>query len=101
MDVYIKYPNDIVIENKKIGGIICNSFSGADMTKTKVVIGFGINIDAAKPWASLADWVDPSKIDAELLLAKVLVELEEHIQLLEAEGWGLNISDRYNKLFLH
>lgn len=37
LDVRIKWPNDLIVDNKKIGGILCETL------KDKVIIGIGIN----------------------------------------------------------
>lgn len=39
LDVNLKWPNDIVIGNKKVGGILCESVKGA------VIIGIGVNLN--------------------------------------------------------
>lgn len=42
-EVYIKWPNDIVIENKKVCGILCELIN-QDNIGTNVVCGIGINV---------------------------------------------------------
>ena len=44
INITLKWPNDILIDEQKIGGILCESFK-QDSTKTCVVIGFGINVN--------------------------------------------------------
>lgn len=81
--VRLKWPNDLVVQQRKLAGVLLE-MSGVAATETTVVIGVGINIrlapDAAQsidqPWAELVqvlDNVDPNRIAAgvlgELLLA--------------------------------
>jgi BirA family biotin operon repressor/biotin-[acetyl-CoA-carboxylase] ligase len=42
--ITLKWPNDILIEERKVGGILCESFKKSP-TETCVVIGFGINVN--------------------------------------------------------
>ena len=42
--ITLKWPNDILIQEQKVGGILCESFK-RNSTETCVVIGFGININ--------------------------------------------------------
>jgi BirA family biotin operon repressor/biotin-[acetyl-CoA-carboxylase] ligase len=47
IDVNLKWPNDLLIEERKVGGILCESFKQST-SNTCVVIGFGINVNLAK-----------------------------------------------------
>ena len=40
--ILIKWPNDLIIDNKKVGGILC------EKVKDRVIIGVGINTNLAK-----------------------------------------------------
>lgn len=46
LDIYIKWPNDLVVNNKKVCGILC------EMVKVKdelvVVVGIGVNVNSKK-----------------------------------------------------
>ncbi len=42
--IHLKWPNDLLIQDRKVGGILCESVK-LDSTKTSVVIGFGINVN--------------------------------------------------------
>ena len=44
-----KWPNDILLNDKKIGGILLESFQAGESTKPWVVIGVGINVDTYPP----------------------------------------------------
>ena len=45
--ISLKWPNDILINDYKVGGILCESFK-KDATETCVVIGFGINVNLSE-----------------------------------------------------
>jgi len=44
--VSVKWPNDLLIGDKKLGGILCEQTSTVDKTLT-IIIGIGLNINAA------------------------------------------------------
>lgn len=44
ISISLKWPNDILINERKVGGILCESFK-KDSSKLCVVIGFGINVN--------------------------------------------------------
>ncbi|MFZ1504696.1 MAG: biotin--[acetyl-CoA-carboxylase] ligase [Nitrospira sp.] len=47
LPVSVKWPNDLLIGDKKVGGILCEQTTTADKTLA-VVIGIGLNINAAR-----------------------------------------------------
>ncbi len=47
INVSLKWPNDILIHERKVGGILCESFK-RNQGETCVVIGFGINVNLPK-----------------------------------------------------
>jgi len=42
----LKWPNDLLIGNKKLGGILCESISRGN-TPSLLIVGFGVNVNAA------------------------------------------------------
>ncbi len=58
--VRVKWPNDLVIEDRKVGGVLIEAVTGE---VTKVLVGVGVNVandvpDELKPYATrLSDWV--------------------------------------------
>jgi BirA family biotin operon repressor/biotin-[acetyl-CoA-carboxylase] ligase len=64
-NVYIKWPNDIYIDNKKIGGILIENTIKADILSTSI-IGIGLNINQTKFPDNL-----PNPISLKLKLKKV------------------------------
>ena len=47
INIHLKWPNDILVNAQKVGGILCESFK-RDSTETCVVIGFGINVNLSE-----------------------------------------------------
>ncbi len=43
---FLKWPNDIVLNHKKVAGILCESYQGGD--HTGVVLGIGINVNHSR-----------------------------------------------------
>ena len=59
-----KWPNDLVVRNRKVGGILCES-SFDDERVRFVVVGIGVNLVAPPPSIPLAEAID---VDAGELL---------------------------------
>ncbi|MGH7229711.1 MAG: biotin--[acetyl-CoA-carboxylase] ligase, partial [Nitrospiraceae bacterium] len=85
----LKWPNDIIIGQRKLGGVLCES-SGFHTQGTFVVVGIGINVNTAQD-AFPADLRDLATslaaeaghpIDRAALLASLLLELERSGGLL-------------------
>ena len=76
----IKWPNDVLINGKKISGILCETVMQGNLFKG-LVLGFGVNITASendvekvvdKPVTSLALELNNSNIDSKDFLKKVI-----------------------------
>lgn len=82
--LYIKWPNDICYEKKKLGGILCESLIGE---RPLVIIGIGINVngtgfpDEIKNRAVSMKMITGREYESEGIMAGILSELEV---LLEA-----------------
>ncbi|MBK9949157.1 MAG: biotin--[acetyl-CoA-carboxylase] ligase [Nitrospira sp.] len=89
----LKWPNDLLLQDRKVGGILCES----TMTTTNgpiVIIGIGLNVnvplqsfpeDLRPIAASLIETV-PQPIDRNRLLAQLLCELEQCLDELQSHG---------------
>lgn len=44
-----KWPNDILLDGRKVGGILLESFKAGDHPKSWVVVGVGVNVDSFPP----------------------------------------------------
>lgn len=82
--LWIKWPNDICYEEKKLGGILCESLIGEGPL---VIIGIGINVngtgfpDEIKNRAASMKMITGREYGSEMIMAGILSELEA---LLEA-----------------
>lgn len=102
VDVEIKWPNDLILDGRKLGGILTET-KVRDGKITQAVIGVGINWTNPVPstGVNLDSWNNQgnsSKIYClEKLAAVVLLGIDSGIQCLEEEGVNILLS-RYTKL---
>ena len=93
LPVSVKWPNDLLIHDKKIGGILCEQTTTAEKTMA-IVIGIGLNVNA-----DLSDFPDDLRqgattlaaeagrpFDRVALLADLLLRLEQRLDRLFLEG---------------
>ncbi len=85
----LKWPNDLLLNDKKCGGILCESgYRGKDQPFT--IIGIGLNVnsdpdsfpDELKATSTSLHAGSHSVIDRAVLLAQILNRLEQHLALL-------------------
>lgn len=89
----LKWPNDLLLDQRKAGGILCES-ALASAAEPIVVIGIGLNVNV--PRESFPDELRPiaaslceethRPIDRNRLLAHLLLELEQSLDELRAHG---------------
>lgn len=95
VQVQLKWPNDLVVERGKLGGILVESTSGGD--RARAVIGMGINVNnnpAALPKAvragSTSLWAQTGVVwDRLALLTTVLASLRFAVEEFEARDGEL------------
>ena len=78
--VEIKWPNDLLIENRKLAGIL------SEKVEQGVVVGIGINISQSQSELPISDAVSLamfSTVDRSLLLVEILNELANALENLE------------------
>ncbi|MBA4277168.1 biotin--[acetyl-CoA-carboxylase] ligase [Flavobacterium sp.] len=84
----IKWPNDIMSYNKKIGGILIENSIKSNGTINSI-IGFGLNVNQTNfehlPKASALALICNTTFDKEEILLKIIEKLEQNIQ-----SWHLN-----------
>lgn len=96
----IKWCNDIVVQNKKLSGILCESRwtdKGADL-----VLGIGINLMQTKkdfqkqnlPWAISLQMLE-NEIDAMLLISRILSCWDNNYLLLLEDGFSGEVLTQY------
>ena len=91
--ISLKWPNDLLLDDKKVGGILCESFK-QNSSETCVVIGFGINVnlsEAAFPieleqMATSLQAYAKQPIDRDQLIQSIIPSLEEDWGELNAKG---------------
>lgn len=89
----LKWPNDLLLHERKVGGLLCESFlaSAADPI---VVIGIGLNVNVPReafpeelqPIAASLLEVSRQPIDRNRLIARLLLELEQSLDELRSYG---------------
>jgi BirA family transcriptional regulator, biotin operon repressor / biotin---[acetyl-CoA-carboxylase] ligase len=91
--VSVKWPNDLLISEKKVGGILCESGTGARSGPFQIIgIGINVNLDHDDWPADLRDsatsiWQERKVvIDRNRLLAQLLHELEQCLDELVTHG---------------
>jgi len=95
----IKWPNDILINNRKIAGILSEAITDMDGIEY-IVIGIGLNIN--NPYSDFPDdfRTDPTSILAEKkqivsrvkLMQSLLAKLEQHYFILQAGNFAETLS---------
>ncbi len=85
----IKWPNDMLIHNKKIGGILTELSAEMDVTRF-VLIGFGLNVNNDKKallegTTSLREQ-KKEEVDRAILLQEILRRIEANYLFLQAKG---------------
>ncbi len=91
--INLKWPNDLLIHDQKVGGILCESFK-RNSTETGVVIGFGINVNLSKSefpkelqqQATSLSMHSQSSLDRHQLLKNIIPTLENGWNALNTEG---------------
>ncbi|TRX36933.1 biotin--[acetyl-CoA-carboxylase] ligase [Flavobacterium sp. ZT3R18] len=100
-ELSIKWPNDIMSANKKIGGILIENSIKGDGTITSVV-GLGLNINQIQfenlPRASSLAVICNSNFDKEEILFKIVTKLEEMVPLYNEKAVSI-WEDYSEKLF--
>ena len=89
----LKWPNDLLLDERKVGGILCES-SLTSPDNPVVVIGIGLNVnvlresfpDELRPIATSLFESTHRLVDRNRLLAQLLLELEQSLDELRAHG---------------
>ena len=89
----LKWPNDLLLGERKAGGILCESILTSD-TEPVIVVGIGLNVNV--PRASFTDDLQSTAaslhevvqvpIDRNLLVSQLLLELEHCLDELRTYG---------------
>lgn len=100
-DLSIKWPNDIMSDNKKMGGILIENILKSD-GRVVSVVGLGLNVNQTNfeslPTASSLAVVSKQKFDKQELAKALLNEIKESIALWN-ENSALFYQEYVNSLF--
>ena len=95
----IKWPNDILSENKKIGGILIENFFNKSKLKASV-IGVGLNLNQEKfeklPKATSLKIITGEKWASKIILNALIPILEEYLFMFDFQD--SSILDQYQKI---
>lgn len=96
-EVKIKWPNDIVVEHKKVGGILTELNAEMDGVRF-LVIGIGLNVNNDKknllPTAVSLKEIKNEQVNRVELLQEILRRIESNYLIFEKNG-GLAIIDKW------
>ncbi|CAM1363047.1 Biotin--(acetyl-CoA-carboxylase) ligase [Tenacibaculum litoreum] len=97
----IKWPNDILSGNKKLGGILIeNTLKGSKIVSSVVGIGINVNQDLFPenlPNASSVKKILGKEFDLETLLESILKKLKDYFTFLEKKEYDL-LEEAYLKV---
>ena len=91
--IQLKWPNDLWLEDRKLGGILIEtaSFAGAPQPERYAVIGVGLNVSApqATGLATPPAWLQEllPDVDAAEALSRIALPLVRSVQAFEALGY--------------
>lgn len=92
--VRVKWPNDVLVGDKKLGGVLVETRT--DGTGSfGLVVGVGLNVltqafpkDLPGATSLVLQGADPKSLSLELLAARLLLELEKRTSLILSEGFS-------------
>lgn len=97
-DVYVKWPNDIILKNKKIGGILLETFK--HQKSLNIIVGFGLNVNQENfehlPHAGSLKTLIGKSFQLDEILSGILTELKNCYPLVEEKRW-VEIINSYNE----
>ncbi len=97
LDAQIKWPNDILIHNKKLGGILTELNAEMDATRS-IIIGIGLNVNNDKktevPGATSLKEQKKEEVSRVALLQGILRKIEDNYLLFQQEG-GSGIIEKW------
>lgn len=100
---YIKWPNDIYVQNKKVCGILIeNNFKGSDLNYS--IAGFGLNVNQTNfgndlPHASSLKNISGIEFNLDNVLATCLQEIEKRYLQLFSEKYNIIRNDYLQFLY--
>lgn len=96
LDARLKWPNDVLVSDRKLCGILCESIGDPEVPRA--VLGFGINVDLRADQLPVghatSTRLEGSDVGATTILAAVLRSLETWFETWDA---GLDLVDEYRR----
>lgn len=96
-EVFVKWPNDIILKNKKVGGVLIETHKANN--ELNIVTGIGLNVNQINfksfPNASSLAIQTEREYNLEEILADLLTKMEKTYDLIETKKWN-QISEAYN-----
>ena len=102
IDAHIKWPNDIILRGRKIGGILVESISRQG--KLKLILGIGLNVrqepidfpDSLRPFAGSLKSLTGTEYDIGFIFEMVLEKMDEIYAAIQTlSGWQ-NVREKWN-----
>ncbi|MGB6083579.1 biotin--[acetyl-CoA-carboxylase] ligase [Moheibacter sp.] len=97
-EVYVKWPNDIIIHNKKVCGILIETHRSE--SQLNIISGIGVNVNQTDfkllPKAGSLATQTGKEFDLEEILSDLLTELVSSYRQIENREWE-NIFSNYNQ----
>lgn len=105
--VTLKWPNDVLLNGRKLGGVLCELAADAQERRT-LVVGVGINLhldratrDSIDQPAAALDEIRPAvTAQRETLIGRMATAIAAALQLFEEEGF-VPLQRRFMALFAH
>lgn len=97
-EVYVKWPNDIIIQNKKVCGILIETHKSDN--ELNIVSGIGVNVNQTNfqnlEKAGSLKTQTQKEFDLKEILSGLLTELKNNYEWVEANDWE-KIKNLYNQ----
>lgn len=99
--VFVKWPNDIIIDNKKVSGILIETHKSDG--QLNIVVGIGLNVNQINfknfPKAGSMATQIGKEFDLDVILSALLTELEHSYDWIENKEWDSISKNYHSKLF--
>ena len=97
-EIYVKWPNDIIIQNKKVCGILIETHKSDN--ELNIISGIGVNVNQTnfqnlEKAVSLKNQTQ-KEFDLKEILSGLLTELKNNYEWVEAKDWE-KIKNLYNQ----
>lgn len=98
----VKWPNDIMSDHKKIGGILIENSFKSD-TKIESIVGIGLNVNQKKfenlPKASSMAMITNTEFDLDMLLNKIIFQIKKNCSWILSNQSDKLWKEYHNHLF--